>query len=61
MVLYLESQFSRLKQYQPPAGTGIRLRSRSLVQKTPPAPHLSPWILPSRKSNHRRLPLDSFK
>lgn len=33
MVLYLESQFSRLKQYQPP----------------------------SRKSNHRRLPLDSFK
>lgn len=27
----------------------------------PSPPHLSPWNLPSRKSNHRRLPLDSFK
>lgn len=29
MVLYLESQFSRLKQYQPPAGTGTGLGSAS--------------------------------
>lgn len=36
MVVYLESQFSRLKQYQPPADRGIRLWST--VQKTPPAP-----------------------
>lgn len=41
MVLYLESQFSRLKQYQPPAGTGIRLRSTS-----PEDPLLPPTSAP---------------
>lgn len=38
MVLYLESQFSRLKQYQPPAGTGIRLHSTSPEDPSCPTP-----------------------
>lgn len=44
-----------------PAACRHRHWARFRVLRTPPAPHRNPQTLPSRKSNHRRLPLDSFK
>lgn len=58
MVLYLESQFSRLKQYQPPADTAT---AQARARREPQPPPASTPDAPSRKRSHRRLPLDSFR
>jgi hypothetical protein len=58
MELYLESQFSRLKQYQPPVGTATML---GLHTSREPLPTSRLWDPPSKNSSHRRLPLDSFR